>query len=133
MTLTFVGDLGARADSTATLSTVAGIGPTAHFLVGDLSYAEVAPESAWCDYVRGVVGPSLPFEVLVGNHEDDDSADGFIRDFAACMPDRLGVVGDYGVQYYADIGGVVRVIAVSPDLEVDGTSYRYEPGSDERS
>jgi hypothetical protein len=48
------------------------------------------------------------------------------------MPDRLGVVGDYGVQYYADIGGVVRVIAVAADLSVDGVSYKYEPGSSER-
>ena len=130
-TLTLAGDFGSNSDATATLRKIAAIRPDAHFLVGDLAYSS-APESEWCDYVHGVVGSSFPFEVLSGNHEDDGAEDGFIRNYAKCMPDRLGVVGDYGVQYYADIGGVVRVIAVAADLEVDGVSYKYEPGSTER-
>ena len=126
------GDLGANPDSTATLNTIAAIGPDAHFVAGDLSYDEITPESAWCDYVHDIVGASMPFEVIAGNHEEDSKVDGFIRSFAACMPDRLGAVGDYGVQYYTDLGGIVRMIGISPDLSIDGRHYRYDPGSSER-
>lgn len=133
MTITMTGDLGGNSDSTATLNTVASIGPAAHFVAGDLSYDEITPESAWCEYVRGIVGPTLPFEVIAGNHEEDSKVDGFIRNFTACMPDKLGAVGDYGVQYYADVGGLVRMIGISPDLSVDGRHYSYDQGSSERA
>ena len=112
---------------------MADVAPDAHFVVGDFSYSQVTPESAWCSFVKNIVGSSLPFELLTGNHEDDKGSDGFVRKFTECLPDRLGVVGDYGVQYYADLGGLVRVIAIAADLEVDGTKYRYTPGSPERA
>lgn len=127
------GDLGGNSDATKTLEKIAAIGPDAHFLGGDMSYSDITPEQAWCDYVRGVIGPNMPFELVAGNHEHDSKTDGFIRKFAACMPDKLGASGDYGVQYYADLEGIVRVVAISPDLNVDGHSYRYNPGSADRT
>jgi hypothetical protein len=132
VTFTASGDIGANSHATGTLALVADLAPDAHFAVGDFSYSHVTPESAWCDYVRNIIGPSLPFELLTGNHEDDKGPDGFVRNFTACMPDRLQAVGDYGVQYYVDLGGAVRVIGIAADLEVDRVKYRYEPGSPER-
>ncbi len=133
VTFTASGDIGASSTSAGTLQLVADVAPDAHFVVGDFSYNQVTPESAWCSFVKNIVGSSLPFQLLTGNHEDDNGPDGFVRKFTECLPDRLGVVGDYGVQYYADLGGLVRVIAIAADLEVDGTKYRYTPGSPERA
>jgi predicted phosphohydrolase len=132
VTVTAAGDMGASSDATATLGVVAAVKPDAHFVVGDLSYSDLTPESAWCSYVRGIVGASQPVELLTGNHEDDNGSDGFIRNFTACLPDKLSVSGDYGVQYYEDFGAIARVVAISPDARVDGVSYDYQPGSSER-
>ena len=129
VTLTFAGDLGGNSDSQATLGTINAIGPTGHFLMGDVSYSEISPESAWCDWVNNQT--NVPIELVVGNHEEDGGPDGFIRNFTACMPDRLGAVGDYGVQYYVDLPNV-RVVAISPDLSVDGHHYGYNPGDTDR-
>ena len=60
---------------------------------------------------------------------DDRRLDGFIRKFADCLPDRLDSEGDYGVEYYSDIGGLVRVIMIAADLTVDGEYYGYGGGS----
>ena len=127
------GDLGGNSDATKTLEKIVAIGPDAHFLGGDMSYSDITPEQAWCDYVRGIIGPRMPFELVAGNHEHDSKTDGFIRKFAACMPDKLGASGDYGVQYYAALEGLVRVVSISPDLKIDGHSYRYNPGSADRT
>jgi hypothetical protein len=125
--------MGANVNAFATLSALAAISPDAHFVVGDISYSQVVPESAWCSYVHSVIGWSLPMQLLVGNHEDDNGSDGFIREFTACMPDMLDSVGDYGVQYYSDFGDLIRVILISPDITVDGIAYDYTPGSSERN
>ena len=131
VTITLAGDTGAGTAATATLNLVPNIAPDAHFAVGDLSYGDLEPESAWCTYVKDIVGWSQPFQLIAGNHEDD-GPDGYIRNFTACLPDKLNATGDYGVNYYTDIGGLVRVVAISPDLTIDGVSYGYEPGSPER-
>src|SRR5438128_12114857 len=55
------GDFGANSYTSATLSTLAGSGTDLFFGVGDLSYSEVTPESAWCDYVKTRVGGAYPF------------------------------------------------------------------------
>lgn len=107
----------------------------AFFLLGDMSYSEIEPESAWCDWVHGYLGPSYPFQVIAGNHEEDTEADGFILKFAECMPDRLASQlgpGGYGVNFVSDLGPLT-FIATSPDLSVDGVHYRYAPGSSERA
>jgi hypothetical protein len=107
----------------------------AFFLVGDVSYNEITPESAWCDWVHGYLGNNYPMQLLVGNHEDDNGADGHIRNFTDCMPDRLNSTlgpGGYGVNYAFDLGPVT-VVAASPNITVDGVSYDYASGSSERS
>jgi hypothetical protein len=122
------GDHGATSQTDATLAQMRELGLQFHLALGDLSYDDRKPESAWCDYIQAALGAGFPFQLVAGNHEDDGRRDGFIRDFAACLPDRMGSVGDYGTEYYFDIPGLLRVILVSPDIQVDGEDYQYAPG-----
>ena len=124
-----VGDVGSWDQSQETLETLDGTDVL--FVTGDLSYGGDDPEEVWCDWVKGIVGDDYPVEVIGGNHETGSGDSGFIRNHAACLPDKLGAVGDYGVQYYVDLGPIT-VIAISPDLKIDGYQYDYEVGSDER-
>jgi hypothetical protein len=106
----------------------------AFFLLGDVSYDERQPERAWCDWVRSYIGADFPFEIVGGNHEDDERVDGYILNFVECMPDRLSATlgpGGYGVNYHVDLGAS-RLIMISPDLRVAGVRYGYEPGSSQR-
>ena len=135
MTLAFGGDVGGK-DSRAGVVLRAAVadGATAFWNVGDLSYSEKTPESAWCDWIKGKVGAAYPYELVVGNHEEEGGPDGYILNFTQCLPDRLGSTtgpGGYGVNYYADVGPV-RVISVAADLTVAGVRYRYAAGSPER-
>ncbi len=75
------------------------------------------------------MGADFPFQVLAGNHEEDSRVDGFIRNFAACLPDRMGSVGDYSTEYYFDVAGLVRFILIAADSKVDGENYDYVPGN----
>jgi calcineurin-like phosphoesterase family protein len=86
--------------------------------LGDLSYSTTAgTEGKWCDYVKSYVGSQFPFQLLAGDHEDDDPVR--IGNFTACLPDRLGSKGVYGKEYYFDVPAgapVARFIQVSADL-----------------
>ena len=46
------GDLGANSHTSAVLNAVAASGSQIFFPLGDLSYSQVTPESAWCDFVQ---------------------------------------------------------------------------------
>ncbi len=70
--------------------------------LGDLSYSGIGTESAWCDYVKSKVGPTFPFQLIAGNHEEDGGEDDHSDNFAACLADRIGVTGTYDKQYYFD-------------------------------
>jgi hypothetical protein len=127
------GDHGAVSGTDASLRAIArDSGILFHLVLGDLSYSDRTPESAWCDYVKGFLGDTFPVQVLVGNHEDDKRVDGFIRNFAACLPDRLGSAGDYGLQYYFDYPArqpLARFIMIAADHSVDGIDYDYNGGA----
>jgi hypothetical protein len=128
------GDFGGKDNRAGTVMTdLRARSAAAFLLLGDVSYAEITPEAAWCDWVHSYLGTSFPLQLVVGNHEDDRRVDGFIRDFTACMPDRLGSElgpGGYGVNYTFDLGPVT-VIATSPGLMVDGAKYSYASGTAE--
>lgn len=123
------GDIGADSSSTATLNALAGAGTNFFLAIGDLSYHQIAPESAWCSYVKEHVGADYPFELLVGNHEEKaTSHGGFIDTFAACLPDRLGVSGMYAHQYYFDYppeAPLARFILIDPDLTRGANDAEY--------
>jgi hypothetical protein len=127
------GDIGANSNSAATLTTLAGSGTDLFFAVGDLSYNEVTPESAWCNFVTSKVGSGYPFELVSGNHEDN-GPDGLIQNYAACLPDRVGgVSGSYGKEYFVDYPAaapLARFIMISPALSFPGESqYTYTKGN----
>src|SRR5207253_6983196 len=105
--------------------------------VGDLSYSQVTPEQAWCDYVHARVGQNYPFELVAGNHEANAPDDGQIANFAACLPhrsDQLGPLsGSYAKEYFFDYPPsqpLARVIGISPNLAFPGGArYTYTVGS----
>ena len=122
------GDHGPTAESVASLVALAGSGASFYLALGDLSYGTVGTEPAWCDLVKSHVGSTFPFQLVSGNHEDDIGGNGFIDGFTACLPDRLGSTGRYGVEYHFDYGGLLRVILVAPGLTIGGETYRYASG-----
>jgi Calx-beta domain-containing protein/calcineurin-like phosphoesterase family protein/Big-like domain-containing protein len=130
------GDLGGDRDTAASLSALQAAGTDFFLALGDLSYSEIAPESAWCDFVKSGVGATYPFELVAGNHEDD-GPDGVIDNFASCLPDRIGnTIGSYGKEYYFDYppaSPLARVISVSPGLVLGGTTWSYADGTDHQA
>ena len=123
------GDIGANSSASASLTAVANSGASFFLALGDLSYDEVTPESAWCDYVKQRVGATYPFELIVGNHEETTAGpDGFIDNYAACLPDRLGVTGIYAHQYYFDYppaAPLARFILIDPALYRGAAKANY--------
>jgi 3',5'-cyclic AMP phosphodiesterase CpdA len=127
------GDFGMKAPGKATLAAMAKSKPDMYLGLGDLSYAGPRSERPFCRLVRSRVGPDAPFEIVSGNHEEDTGGDGLIAEFADCLPDRLNAVGEYGKQYYFDVGRLARFIMISPDLTIEGVHYFYgrdDDGSD---
>src|SRR5689334_3573395 len=62
------GDIGGNKDSATTLGLIATSSSNFYIALGDLSYSEITPESAWCAYVQSYVGSTFPFELISGNH-----------------------------------------------------------------
>jgi hypothetical protein len=122
---TAAGDYGTNNDTTASLDLIVRSGASFNLALGDLSYSSTLPGSSWCDYVKSRVGTTFPFQLIAGNHEDDYGGDGHITNFAACLPDRIGVTGDYPKQYYFDYRDLARFIMISPDLTIDRQHYYY--------
>src|SRR6266705_2778270 len=109
--------------------TFATAGAAFYLALGDLSYGSTGSEQSWCDLVKSHVGSSFAFELVSGNHEDDARPNGFIDNFAACLPDRMNAHGRYGAEYYFDVGPLLRVIVIAPNLRVGGVSYEYVQGN----
>jgi len=130
--LTAAGDYGARAATDTVLQKVAQLDADAHLALGDLSYRDVVPESAWCAYVKARIGEGFPFELISGNHDSLDIADGLINNFSACLPNQIpGVVGTYGREYYMDFPAgapIVRVIQTAPTLTFEDGKWNYAVG-----
>ena len=119
---------GADADTRASFESIAADSDIKfHVALGDMSYN--ALETEWCNYIKSVVGTDFAVELLTGNHEESPSdEDGFIDNFAACLPDRLGAVGNYGHRYYFDypLGApLARIILIDPDLNRGGSHQTY--------
>ncbi len=130
--LTAAGDYGARASTATVLQKIADLDPDAHLALGDLRYGDVASENAWCSYVKARVGEGFPFELISGNHESLDEAEGLINNYSACLPNQVpGVVGTYGREYYMDFpqgAPLVRVIQASATLTFEDGRWAYALG-----
>lgn len=95
--------------------------------LGDFSYAH-SSERQWCDTIHGILGPTYPFELIAGNH--DDEAGSSMANYTECSPNRIpSLQGEYGRQYFFDYRGLARIIAISPDITIRGQTYQYKKGS----
>lgn len=136
------GDHGANPSSTAALRRLDRSDVDFYLALGDLDYDETASDEAWCDYVHDRLpskGKLFPFEVLVGNHEQDGGPDGRIAELARCLPDQLnsthGPGSRYGAEYaftFPRTNPLAKVIMLAPNLTVDGELHTYGRGSPHR-
>ena len=134
-----VGDIGESTDTTKMLSQITATGTTNFFGLGDYSYVPKSTdpnsEQGFCDLVHNTLNdPNYPFEIVTGNHEDDDGPDGFISNYVKCLPDKLGATGNYGKQFYVDIPAaapLVRFIMISPGTNSGGTTLTYKSNTAE--
>jgi hypothetical protein len=108
-----------------------------YLALGDLSYTSIGEETDWCNLVKSYVGPTFPFELVSGFHDDGRESPpndgGLIDSFVGCLPDRMGSIGAYGKEYYFDYPSsstLARIIMASPDLNfTNGGYYSYRVGS----
>ena len=121
------GDLGAYndPDTLASLSVLAGTNEAFSLSLGDMNYESVGDEQRWCQTVQNILGPSHPFEIVMGNHEDEDKISGYIGNFVQYCPDRMNAQGIYGAEYFFDYPAaepLVRVIMIGAgnDWDWDG-------------
>ena len=127
------GDIGASATTASVFAAIDQTNPDVMLALGDLSYDQIQPESAWCSWVSDQTGDAFPIQLSVGNHEDDRQIDGDFHAFADCMPDQMESIGSYPEQYYFDLGVTARVIIVADGLTLDGREYTFKEGSEEAS
>lgn len=137
-TFAAAGDFGAGTRAAASLATLDASGTDFFLALGDLDYGETPTDAAWCDWVKSglhTLGPTYPFQLVAGNHEDQDGADGYILNHAACLPDRmgstLGLDQQYAAEYYFDYPAgtpLMRAFMISPDLTIEGVTYGYKLG-----
>lgn len=133
------GDHGANSRTDMSLQALDASPIDFYLALGDLDYDETPSDEAWCDYVKSRMplhGPSFPFELVTGNHEEQGGPDGYILNFVECLPDRLGSTlsptNQYGAEYYFDYPAgapLARVIMIAADLEVEDVSYDYFAGN----
>ena len=136
------GDHGANPNTASALRRLDRADVDFYLALGDLDYDETTTDRAWCDYVHDRLpskGKLFPFEVEVGNHEQDSGPDGRISRHARCLPDRLdsthGPGSRYGAEYaftYPRKNPFAKVIMVAPNLSVAGELHTYEGGSPHR-
>ncbi|HZJ05617.1 MAG TPA: metallophosphoesterase [Nocardioidaceae bacterium] len=142
-TFAAAGDLGANAATAASLAALDRSTSSFFLALGDLDYDQTSSDQAWCDYVKDRLpgkGAGFPFELLVGNHEEDGGTDGLITNFTDCLPDRLGsTIGPgsvYGAEYsfgYPAGDPLAQFIMIAPKLTVEGERHTYGPGSPHRA
>jgi hypothetical protein len=135
VTFTAAGDYKETPEATSVLQGIADAGQDFHIALGDLQYGRTGEEQQWCDMVTAVVGTTLPFELISGNHESE-GVTGNIDTFAQCLPNKLpNIQGTYGRQWYVDVPAeapIMRIILSSPGLRTpDGIKHTYEVGTPE--
>ncbi|MDO8509498.1 MAG: DUF4215 domain-containing protein, partial [Nanoarchaeota archaeon] len=123
------GDHGWNANTNASLRKLRDLQSNFYLALGDMSYGPANTESDWCNMVKSYLGSTFPFELVSGNHEDDSRVNGYIGNFASCLPDLLNSNGVYSAQYYFDYQNLARVIMISPNLNIDGKAYSYNQGT----
>lgn len=132
-TFSAVGDFSNTGKTTNNLRAMNGSLSSFVLALGDLSYGKPGAEQSWCNYVHSLVSPTVPFELVSGNHEDGgESQNGLIDNFASCLPDKLGVSGIYGKEYFFDYPAanpLARFIMIGPALTFTYGNGTYPNGS----
>ncbi|MCA9372716.1 metallophosphoesterase [Candidatus Woesebacteria bacterium] len=115
------------------LDAIADLHPDFSLALGDMNYEYVGSEQRWCNTIMNHLGVEYPFEILMGNHEDERKQNGYIGNFVQYCPDQLSSVGRYGAEYYFDYpqsNPLVRVIMIgannSWDYDGDGVVSEWE-------
>ena len=122
-----VGDFDTTPEFNKVLSQIRSSSTDFTLALGDFSYAH-SSERQWCDTIRSTLGSTYPFELIPGNHDDEDGST--MANYAECLPNRISALqGEYGRQYFFDYKGTARIIAVSPDVTIRGGTYQYTKGS----
>lgn len=121
-----VGDFSSNDNADLVLKKIGDSNADFTLALGDLGYGGNGTENTWCDFVKERVGDNHPFELVAGNH-DDGTSDGNILEYRKCLPDKLNVTGDYGLEYYFDYKNLARIILISPDI--DNLGFTYTKGS----
>jgi len=111
----------------AVLTSLGQSAPTQSVILGDLAYAP-AREADYCRLVRDRV--TSPVAVIPGTHEGVAAGDGAWSTYAACLP--AAVTGDYlAGEWYID-RGPVRLITLSPGVDLPTGTRTYSRGTPER-
>ena len=111
----------------AVLASLGQSAPTQSVILGDLAYAP-AREADYCRLVRDRV--TSPVAVIPGTHEGVAAGDGAWSAYAACLP--AAVTGDYlAGEWYID-RGPVRLITLSPGVDLPTGTRTYSRGTPER-
>jgi len=124
--------MGAGPEAVTTLTNLAGAGTDFYLHLGDASYGQIKPDSAWCDFVKSKVGATFPYELVAGGHDGGRLHDGLIDNFAACLPDHLSANGTYGKDYYFDYPAgapLARVFMISPGETFADGIHDYSAGT----
>lgn len=132
---TAVGDYGASVATDSVLRSIATSSAQFNLALGDLNYAQLG-DSEWCNFVKQRVGQDFPFELITGNHDAGESLGGNIDIIVQCLPHRIENIDnstDYAKQYYFDYpstsSALVRIIMISPGVNIFGTIYDFTMGS----
>ena len=111
----------------AVLASLGQSAPTQSVILGDLAYAP-AREADYCRLVRDRV--TSPIAAIPGTHEGVAAGDGAWSAYAACLP--AAVTGDYlAGEWYID-RGPVRLITLSPGVDLPTGTRTYSRGTPER-
>src|SRR3989442_12138869 len=92
-----------------------------YLALGDMSYTSIGEETKWCGIVKSYVGPTFPFELISGTHDDGLESlatnGGLIDYFVDCLPDRTGCTGGNGKEsyyYYPSSIPLARIVIIYP-------------------
>jgi hypothetical protein len=118
---TAAGDYSQTNATTANMNAIRQSGASLHLALGDFSYSSTVRAAQWSNYVKSLLPPPFPFEIIPGDHDAKQ-----LSTYAASLPDRMGSTGTYARQYYFDYppGGppLARFIMISPGI-VPGYTY----------
>lgn len=122
-TFTASGDFSANSNTTAGLTGIKNSGSNFHVALGDFRYSSMTNAAGWGNFVKELVGPTFPFQIVSGNHDDTE-----IIGYVNALPNRIGTIsGEYGKEYYFDYpqsAPIARFI-----LTATNEFYSYPAGS----